>query len=143
MRIFTFLILLVAASNSAAASWVKLTESPGITVYIDSSASKKKTGGVVAITTMVDRSAPATLGSAVHLSSVTQSEIKCGEKTIRSIAFRFYEKNMAGGKEVLSGYKQDTPSVPESIVDGSIGEKMWMAACPNANSTTPKAGRKD
>ena len=132
MRIFCFLILLVAASSSAAASWVKLTEAAGTTVYMDTSASKKKSGGVVAITTLIDRSSPATVGRAVHLSSVTQSEIKCGEKTIRAIAFRFYEKNMAGGKEVRSGYEQDTPSAPEPIVAGSVGEKMWKAACPDA-----------
>jgi hypothetical protein len=132
MRIFCFLILLVAASDSAAVSWVKLTEAAGVTVYIDTSASKKKPGDVVAITTLIDRSSPATVGRAVHLSSVTQSEIKCGEKTIRSIAFRFYEKNMAGGKEVRSGHNQDTPSVPEPIVDGSVGDKLWKAACPNA-----------
>ena len=132
MRIFSFLILLVAANNSAATSWVELAEAAGVTVYIDTSASKNKTGGVVAVTTLIDRSSPATLGRAVHLSSVTQSEIKCGEKTIRAISYRFYEKNMAGGKEVRSGHNQDTPSVPEPIVDGSFGEKMWKAACPNA-----------
>jgi hypothetical protein len=123
------LAMLVLASSSALAKWVKVNEDDRSTTYIDTPV-KHESGTKVKIWILSDKkiSGYRTLQNIPFMSSKTEHEIDCVEEKSRIVFYSDYSENMGKGKNVKEGIEPNSIWSPITTDDA---EKAWLKiACP-------------
>ena len=129
-KVVLFMLMLVA-SNSANAEWVKIRSEGNNTTYVDP-ATISKTDNIVQMWGVVDlKESKKEEEGKSFLSAKGLQEYDCKETQIRSISLTFYSGNMGGG-DVIHSY---TDAVKwkwkwNPVTPGSASEAMWKVACP-------------
>jgi len=121
---FIMMAMLVLASNSALAKWVKIAEDDRSTTYIDTP-TKHKSGNKVIIFILSDKKITGyrTLQNIPFMSSKTEHEIDCVEEQSRILFYADYSENMGKGKNVKEVNEPNSKWSPISP-DGT--EQTWL-----------------
>ena len=119
-------ILLVLASGSAAAAWVKVGTDESNTAYADS-ATKRKAGGTVKMWSLFDyRTRMALDNGRPYESMRAQFEYDCREERMRGVAVSFHSERMARGEIVHSAFE---PGQWGPVPPGTTNAALWKMAC--------------
>ena len=121
---FIMLTVLLLASSSAFAKWVKVNEDDRSTTYIDTPV-KHKSGNQVKIWILSDKkiSGYRTLQNIPFMSSKTEHEIDCVEEKSRIVFYSDYSGNMGKGKNVKDA---NEPNSVWSPITADSAEKVWL-----------------
>ena len=118
------MILLVFASSSAMAEWVKVSEDKLVTAYADPT-TIRKLGDKVKMWALWDYSTAQEGDSKPYMSVRIQNEYNCKEETHRQIFATVFTDNMARGNEIASqGGREWKPVAPRTH-----DEALWKFAC--------------
>jgi uncharacterized protein YxeA len=126
----TKLILLLAfMSNSAIAKWTFVTsgEATHMKIYVDYSKIPEQEN-LVTMWDMSNYKSTQETTDAKFLSSKSESEYNCTERTTRVIAITNYSGHMGSGRIMYSSSDNPNKSF-DSIEPKSIAEKLWEIAC--------------
>jgi hypothetical protein len=122
------LILLVLASSSANAEWLKINTNENLTTYIDP-ATIIKTDNMVKMWGIVDlKESRKEQDGKSFLSAKGLQQYDCKEPQILKISLELYSKNMGAG-DIVHTYADADKWKWMPVTPGSIAETMWKSAC--------------
>jgi hypothetical protein len=120
--------LLLVASSSANAEWVKINTNENLTTYIDP-ATISKTDDMVRMWGVVDlKESKKEQDGKSFLSAKGLQQYDCKVMQIRKISLDLYSKNMGVG-EIVHTYADADKWKWTPVTPGSIAEVMWKTAC--------------
>jgi hypothetical protein len=120
--------LLLVASSSANAEWVKINTNENLTTYIDP-ATISKTDDMVRMWGVVDlKESKKEQEGKSFLSAKGLQQYDCKAMQIRKISLDLYSKNMGVG-EIVHTYADADKWKWTPVTPGSIAEVMWKTAC--------------
>ncbi len=125
MRKVILMMLLVVASNSAMAEWVKVGSNENTVIYVDPS-TIQRTGNMAKMWHLTDFTTPSKDMGEAYLSTKDQNEYDCKELKLRRRASSEHSKNMGKGKVV---YKDSYTSRWKPVPPDSGLEILWKFAC--------------
>jgi hypothetical protein len=125
------IVLLLPLSSNIFADWTKVGDGNNATAYVDFQTIKKKRKKVI-IWSMLDfKVAQKDVGTdndnVKYLSTMSRDEHDCEEGTIRILDIYSFSGNMRKGDVIFS--LSNVKDKPESILPGSLTEKLFKAAC--------------
>jgi hypothetical protein len=121
-------VLLLLASNSVNAEWVKINANENLTTYIDTS-TISKIDDMVRMWGIVDlKESKKEQEGKSFLSAKGLQQYDCKEVQIRKISLDLYSKNMGAG-DIVHTYADTDKWKWTPVTAGSISEIMWRAAC--------------
>jgi len=120
-----FFVLLLAASSTAAAEWMRLAESGDLTLYVEPT-SAVRVDAVVGLVSLHDYKTPrTTFRGWIYRSEKVRSEFDCQRERWRVVHTTFHPGPMGTGP--VFG---DTYSGPwAAITPASVAETAWKFAC--------------
>ncbi len=121
-------VLLVLASSSANAEWVKINTNENLTTYIDPT-TITKVDNMVKMWGIVDlKESKKEQEGKSFLSAKGLQQYDCSEVKIRKISLDLYSKNMGAG-DIVHTYADADKWQWTPVAPGSIAEIMWKSAC--------------
>ena len=121
------MLLLLVASSSAVAEWVKVGGNKTVTIYAHPTTIRKTTVNKVKMWSLYDyNTAQEPAGSRPYMSMKFQDEYNCKEEQSRILYSITHSENMGGGRSLYSR-KHDMIWTP--ISPGSIFHNLWKFAC--------------
>jgi hypothetical protein len=126
MRKAILAMLLAVVSGSAAAEWIQIGNTESTTIYADP-ATIHEANGMVKIWALFDlKTAVASPGAGLFMSSKAQYEYDCKEQRVRGLYYTLHAGNMAGGEIVGKTYGP-TDWIPAAT--DILNESLWKLAC--------------
>lgn len=124
------LLLMMVASNSAVAAWVKVNEDERSVTYANLEVIREA-GDEVKLWWMSDFKTAQTNNDDVYLSSRRQYEFDCQKGEYRPLFFSRYSENMATGRVV---YSNSATGEWKRVPSKTVGEILLKFACGEASS---------
>ncbi len=128
MKKYILMMLLVTASSSAMAAWVKVSTfivgiSGYVTAYADPDTTPKY-GSMVKMWELYDSKRP----DSSNTSSKKRVEYDCKKERFQQLYATYYSESMGKGEVLMS---VSDPKQWEPVAPGTINKKMWTFACKN------------
>lgn len=124
------LLLVMAASNSAVAAWVKVSEDERSVIYANLEPIRE-TGNEVKLWWMSDFKTAQTSNDDMYLSSRRQYEFDCQKGEYRPLFFSRHSENMAKGMVV---YSNSATGEWKRVPPNTVGEILLKFACGEAST---------
>jgi hypothetical protein len=126
MRQVVLMMLLGAASGTAAAEWVKVAESEFFIAYADP-ATIRRAGDMAKMWSLLDYKTPRlSVERRVYMSSRVQDEYDCKQERTRILSFSFRSRSMGRGKMVDSDFDAGKW---RPVASDAVDESLWKFAC--------------
>ncbi len=122
------MLLLVAASSSAMAEWVKVLTSDIDTTYAELTTIQRE-GNTAKMVSLFDyKKVQKTRNGVTYRSIIEPGEYDCKEEKIRVLNFSVHSKNMGGGKVISSEFFSSSDEWIPLDTD-SVDHILWKFAC--------------
>ena len=125
MRKTMLAMLLAAASGSAAAAWVAVSDTQRFMTFADP-ATISKAGKMVTMWDLLDYRSIREVEGIRYLSQKSQSEYNCQEELTRPLVVVLHSGIMGSGEPV---FNSNTPDDWQRVPAGSVNEALLKYAC--------------